>query len=74
MAYVGSIPSFGAEHPRGVDVHLFDVQADLYGQQLVTEFVAHLREDRQFHSLEALQAQMRDDAQGARLGLAPRPL
>lgn len=74
IAYVGSVPSFGAEHPRVVEVHLFDVQVDLYGQQLLAEFVAHLREDRHFHSLEALQAQMRDDADQALLRLAPRQL
>jgi len=74
VAYVGRRPSFGEENPKVVEVHLFDVQADLYGQQLVTEFVAQLREDRHFHSLEALQAQMRDDAHQALVRLAPRSL
>lgn len=57
IAYVGRRPSFGEENPRVVEVHLFDVQADLSGQPLVTELVAQLREERHFHSLEALQAQ-----------------
>ncbi len=74
VAYVGRVPSFGEENPSVVEVHLFDVQANLYGQQLVTEFVARLRGDRHFHSLEALQAQMRDDAEQALVRLAPRPL
>ena len=49
-----------------LEVHLFDFSADLYGRQLEVEFVAKLRDEAHFETLEALVAQMHRDAAAAR--------
>jgi riboflavin kinase / FMN adenylyltransferase len=73
VAYVGRRLNSREEHPPHVEVHLLDVQVDLSDQRLVTEFVARLREERHFHSLQALQAQMRVDADQTRVLVAVPP-
>jgi riboflavin kinase/FMN adenylyltransferase len=52
-----------------LEVHLFDFDEDIYGRHLTVEFVAWLREERRFDSLDALTAQMHDDAARARATL-----
>ncbi|MEX1025752.1 MAG: riboflavin biosynthesis protein RibF [Planctomycetota bacterium] len=55
-----------------VEVHLFDFDGDLYGRRLELEFLARLREERRFPSLDALEEQIRADARQARELLAKR--
>jgi riboflavin kinase / FMN adenylyltransferase len=49
-----------------LEAHVFDFDGDLYGRCLEVEFVGRLREERKFASLEALVAQMHEDARQAR--------
>jgi riboflavin kinase / FMN adenylyltransferase len=49
-----------------LEAHVFDFQGDLYGREIEVEFVAKLREEERFASIEALTAQMRRDAGEAR--------
>lgn len=51
------------------EVHLLDVQRDLYGKELEVQFIARLRGERRFAGVEALQAQIAADVQQARLVL-----
>ncbi len=53
-----------------VEAHLLDFDADLYGQVLALDFIAHLRAERAFPSTEALVAQIHADAANARAILA----
>ena len=53
-----------------LEVHLFDFDEQIYGRRIEVEFVASLREERRFDSVEALTAQMRQDASRAREILA----
>lgn len=48
------------------ETHLFDVQKDFYGQNLCIEFLAFLRPEKAFPSLEALSAQVRSDIERAK--------
>ncbi len=57
---------------RSIEVHLFDVDADLYGRRLRVHLVTRLREERRFDGLEALRAQIDADARAARELLAVR--
>jgi riboflavin kinase/FMN adenylyltransferase len=56
-----------------LETHMFDFDGDLYGQEIEVEFVARLREERQFGSLDALKAEMARDIERARAALAARP-
>jgi riboflavin kinase/FMN adenylyltransferase len=47
-------------------VHVFDFSGDLYGRAIEVEFVAKLRNEIKFDSLEAMTVQMKIDAAQAR--------
>jgi len=49
-----------------LEAYLFDFDGDLYGQELEVEFVAHLRDELTFPSMDAMVQQMGRDAADAR--------
>jgi len=49
-----------------IKAHLLDFDRNLYGQPLALDFVAHLRDEIAFPSIEALAAQIREDIAQAR--------
>lgn len=53
-----------------LEAHLFDFDGDLYGQELEVEFVARLRDELTFPTMEAMVQQMGRDALEARRILA----
>jgi riboflavin kinase/FMN adenylyltransferase len=68
---IGVRPSFdraspGADLPRTVETHLLDFEGDLYGRHLGLTFVRRLRPELVFPSVEALRAQIAQDAEKAR--------
>jgi len=74
----GGVASFGVRPTVNsgaplLEVHLFDFSGDLYGQEMEVAFLARLREERKFGSLEALKAQMARDIADARAVAAARP-
>ena len=74
VANLGRRPAVGGTDPL-LEVHFFDFDEDIYGQRLEVQFVAKLRDETNFESLEALVEQMRRDEQAARdcLARASRP-
>jgi riboflavin kinase/FMN adenylyltransferase len=65
VASLGTRPTVNGTEAL-LEAHLFDFTGDLYGQEITVEFVAKLREEQRFDSLEALTAQMHQDAARAR--------
>jgi riboflavin kinase/FMN adenylyltransferase len=65
VAYIGTRPTFGMGE-RLIEVNLLDQQRDLYGQEIVVEFVERLRGDRAFSSPEDLSVQIARDVDRAR--------
>lgn len=65
VANVGHNPTFGNES-LSVEVHLLDFEGDLYGAQLGVAFVARIRDERKFASVDELAAQIACDVQQAR--------
>jgi riboflavin kinase/FMN adenylyltransferase len=65
VASLGTRPTIGGSEAL-LEAHVFDFDADLYGRELEVEFVAKLREEERFATLDALTAQMRLDAAAAR--------
>jgi riboflavin kinase/FMN adenylyltransferase len=71
VASLGTRPTVGGVEPW-LETHLFDFDGDLYGREIEVEFVARLRDEAMFESLEALTAQMHRDAAAARAVLGAR--
>jgi len=57
---IGVRPTVGGTE-RVIEVYLLDFTGDLYGETLELEFVARLREERKFDSLDALREQIARD-------------
>jgi riboflavin kinase/FMN adenylyltransferase len=53
-----------------LETHLFDFEGDLYGQEIEVEFVARLRGEQHFDSLDLMVEQIHRDAAQARAALA----
>jgi riboflavin kinase/FMN adenylyltransferase len=70
VASVGVRPTFGDGNARLVEVHLLDLSMDLYGVRIETAFVAWLRAEERFATVEALIRQMAADVAQARQCLA----
>jgi len=71
VASLGTRPTVGGEHTL-LEAHVFDFSGDLYGREIEVEFVAKLREEERFPSLDALVVQMHKDAAQARQILLDR--
>jgi riboflavin kinase/FMN adenylyltransferase len=69
VASLGTRPTVGGVEPL-LEVHVFDYTGDLYGRAIEVEFVAKLRDEEKFASLDAMLAQMQRDAAAARAVLA----
>jgi riboflavin kinase/FMN adenylyltransferase len=62
VASLGVRPTFGAGGARVLEVHLFDVDENLYGKKMRVELVRRLRGEKRFSSAAALVRQMDRDA------------
>lgn len=66
-AYLGIRPTAHGVHTHHLlEVHLFDVDIDLYGKEIEVSFIKFLRGDQRFFDHEALKAQIAKDVQQAR--------
>ncbi|MFW5660996.1 MAG: bifunctional riboflavin kinase/FAD synthetase [Oceanicaulis sp.] len=65
VANLGRRPTVEGTEAR-LEVHLFDFDADLYGQTIETELVSFIRPEQKFDGLDALKAQIFADAGTAR--------
>jgi riboflavin kinase/FMN adenylyltransferase len=62
---VGVRPTFG-DNALAIEAYLMDMVADLYDRPLRLHFVARLRGEQKFPSVDALQAQIASDVEAAR--------
>jgi riboflavin kinase/FMN adenylyltransferase len=72
VASFGRRPTFDNGAPL-LEIFLFDFKGDLYGASLDVAFIAFIREELKFDSVEALVRQMDDDSARARKHLAAAP-
>ncbi|MGA2926903.1 MAG: bifunctional riboflavin kinase/FAD synthetase [Solirubrobacteraceae bacterium] len=63
---IGVRPTFGAGRVLLIEVYVLDRKVDLYGRTLKVEFLARLRGERRFDSVDALIEQMHLDVQRTR--------
>ncbi|RAK65208.1 bifunctional riboflavin kinase/FAD synthetase [Hymenobacter edaphi] len=69
MLNIGVRPTVGGSLQETVEAHLLDFDGDLYDQPLTVQFVARLRDEQKFSGLDALKAQLAQDADAARAHL-----
>lgn len=65
VASLGTRPTVNGVEPL-LEVHVFDYSGDLYGRTIEVEFVAKLRDEVKFDSLDAMTIQMNVDGARAR--------
>ena len=65
VSSLGFRPTVGGREPL-LEAHVFDFDGSLYGRELEVEFVAKIRDEEKFASLEALVQRMHLDAAEAR--------
>jgi riboflavin kinase/FMN adenylyltransferase len=69
VANLGRRPVVGGRTAL-LEVHFFDFDEDIYGRRLDVQFVAKLRDEQHFDSLDALVEKMQGDEREARVILA----
>lgn len=65
MLNIGIRPTVSEERKLHIEAHLFDFNQDIYDQELELAFVARLRDEKKFGSLDELKAQLANDAEQA---------
>ncbi len=63
---VGVRPTFGDGGPTVVETHLFNFRRSMYDARLRLAFIKRLRDERTFHTVDALVAQIATDCRQAR--------
>ncbi len=63
---IGNRPTVGNGNNITIEAHVFNYSDSLYDKLVVLKFVSRLREEMRFPSLEALQQQIKQDAEMAR--------
>ncbi len=66
VASVGVNPTVGTLPKPLLEAHIFDFDADLYGQTIEVELIAFLREEAKFETAEVLARQIAADAAAAK--------
>jgi len=70
VANLGRRPTLGGDPVSRLEAHLFDFDADLYGQEASVALLYFLREERRFGDVTALRVQISEDTAIARRLLA----
>jgi riboflavin kinase/FMN adenylyltransferase len=65
MLNIGVRPTFGAGLCRTIEAHFFELDADLYGQEITVTLEARLRGERKFESAAEISAQLARDREDA---------
>ncbi|MEP6937795.1 MAG: bifunctional riboflavin kinase/FAD synthetase [Chthoniobacterales bacterium] len=68
LGYRPTIP--GVEPERLLELHLFDLDRDIYGEDIEVTFLRYLRAERKFDTLAALAAQIGEDVRIGRAAFA----
>ena len=60
MMNIGHRPTIGANE-KSLEVHLFNFNKDLYGEQISVDIISKIRDEKKFSSIEALKDQLVKD-------------
>lgn len=62
---VGVKPTIG-DYAKNIETHIFNFDKELYGKQIIVEFIKKTRDEKKFESIEALSAQIKNDCENAK--------
>ncbi len=60
---IGYKPTVGGQERKGVETYLFDLNRNLYGEEITVQFYGYERPERRFDSLMELKAQIERDVE-----------
>jgi riboflavin kinase/FMN adenylyltransferase len=66
---IGFRPTVNGTH-HTIEVYVFDYSADLYGQEIIVQFIEFIREERKFETVDLMIEEIRRDEEKARQILA----
>ena len=73
VANLGYRPTVGAgKAERLLELHLFDLEREIYGEEMEVRFLRYLRPEQKFENLEALKTQIARDVEQARESFSVR--
>lgn len=61
MLNIGIKPTVQNALKKTIEVNIFDFEKDIYGEQVVVEFVARIRDEKKFNDISELQKQLEID-------------
>lgn len=62
---IGKRPTVASDGSNSIEAHIIGFEGDLYGQEIETEFLGRLREERKFPSIQDLKEQIQADCKAA---------
>lgn len=65
VANLGTQPTFGGSQTR-LEVHIIDLEANLYSQEVQVEFIQRIRDEMVFHDSASLQKKIGEDIEESR--------
>lgn len=61
MANLGVVPTFTDKVTPSLEVYIFDFDEDIYGKQLTVEWYKKIRDEKKFHGIDEIVAQLKED-------------
>ena len=61
MMNIGQRPTVSELKEQRIEVHLFDFNEDIYDNIIDVQFIARVRDEQEFESIEALINQLKND-------------
>lgn len=58
---IGVRPTFEEDEETVVEAHLFDFDGEVYGEEVVVDFLERIRDERAFSSVDELATQLEND-------------
>jgi len=74
MTNIGYNPTVGAENPLTIETNIFDFDSDIYDREASVHFIARIRDERLFSSVDELKLQLRADLRSTILLLQGRSI
>jgi riboflavin kinase/FMN adenylyltransferase len=64
MMNIGKNPTVNGQK-QTIEVHFFDIDQDLYGQEVQISLLSYLRDEKKFPTVEILKNQLQQDKQNS---------